>query len=289
MAPGLSPLKGVLRLIDLHTHSNISDGSMTPAELVAHAKQAGLQAMALTDHDSMAGVPEALAAGARLGLEVVPGVELSAKYPTEVHVLGYYPDMDCPLLQEKLEQMRQARERRTRETAEKLQALGFAITAEDAAACAGGKLVGRAHFAKAMVAKGQVGSVKEAFDKYLGVGRPAYSHAHLLTPVACVRLIRSAGGVPFVAHVHSTKLEGQALEDFLLELKAAGLAGIEGYYSEYTPEMGEKYRALAARLGLALSGGSDFHGTMKPHIAIGRGLGDLQVPYSLLERLRSLR
>ncbi len=275
--------------IDLHTHSIKSDGAMTPSEVVDTAKAAGLAAMSLTDHDVIDGVEEAMARGEELGIEVVPGIELSAKFKTETHVLGYFVDLKNPDFLKKLEEIRRVRAQRNVETAENLQKIGFDVTVEDAARLAPCGLIGRAHFARAMVEKGYVGSVKEAFDLYLANGKPGYSTLQLLTPRDAVELIKKAGGLAFLAHLHLTRLEGEELYKFVADLKDAGMDGIEGYYTEYTPEMQAEYQALAARLDLAVSGGTDFHAAMKPHISIGKGLGNLEIPYSVLENMKALR
>jgi len=175
------------------------------------------------------------------------------------------------------------------ETAEKLGSLGFEISVEDAQAFAHGSMLCRAHFAKALVEKGYAGSVKEAFSKYLSAGGPAYSEKQLLTPAECVRLINAAGGLAFVAHLHTTQLAGERLIGFLEELKEAGLAGIEGFYTEYSAGQQAEFLKLAERLGLAISGGTDFHAEMKPHIAIGRGLGNMSVPDKVLDDIKALR
>jgi predicted metal-dependent phosphoesterase TrpH len=274
------------KLIDLHTHSNKSDGSMAPAEVVRHAADSGLCAISLTDHDLIDGVSEAVAEGERIGIEVVPGVELSVQSKTETHILGYYIDINNPVLLSTLEEVKRVRWERNEDTARKLQSHGFDITVDDALALAQNGLVARAHFAKVMVAKGYASSVKEAFDLYLSNGRPCYSSIQLLTPRQGVELIKEAGGKAFVAHLHLTRMDDDELCSFLKELKNAGLDGIEGYYSEYTHEMQEKYQRLAFDLGLKISGGTDFHGAMKPHIAIGRGFGNLKIPYSVLEKIR---
>lgn len=275
-------------MIDLHTHSTYSDGSMAPDELVRHAKSAGLTAISLTDHDTVDGVAAAVATGRDIGIEVVPGIELSASSRTETHILGYFIDTKNAGLKGSLSRALEVRERRMSETADALKRLGFDVTQRDARDCAGGAIIGRAHFARAMVAKGYAGSVKEAFDRYLSVGRPAYINVQLLSPGECVRLIRSCGGLAFVAHVHTTRLDGDELYTFLKGLKDEGLSGIEGYYSEYTPARQLEYTQLASRLGLAVSGGTDFHGTMKPHITIGVGFGNMSVPDEVLLDLKSL-
>lgn len=276
-------------LIDLHTHSIKSDGAMTPSEVVETAHAASLAAMSLTDHDVIDGVEEAMARGKELGIEVIPGIELSAKFKTETHVLGYFVDLENPHFLKKLEEIRRVREQRNLETAENLQKIGFDVTVEDAARLAPCGLIGRAHFARAMVEKGYVGSVKEAFDLYLANGKPGYSTLQLLTPRDAVELIKSAGGLAFLAHLHLTRLSGDELYKFVSDLKDAGLDGVEGYYTEYTPEMQAEYQSLAASLNLAISGGTDFHAAMKPHISIGKGLGNLEIPYSVLENMKALR
>ena len=277
------------RYIDLHTHSLMSDGSMTPAEVVREAKRAGLAAIALSDHDSVSGVKEAMAEGERIGVEVVPAIEFSVQSATETHILAYYLDIDNPVLLEELANARKMRDRRNAETARKLQALGFDVTLEEALAIAPNGIVGRAHFARLLMEKGYTESVRAGFKEYLENGKAAYCGEQYFTDEQCVRLIRQCGGLSFVAHLHLIKLEDDALRQFLTRLKAAGLDGVEGYYTEYTPEMQEKYQRMAKELGLLISGGTDFHAKMKPHIAIGRGTGDLRIPYSVLETIKAHR
>ena len=275
--------------IDLHTHSVKSDGGMLPGEVVETAKNAGLSAISLTDHDVIDGVAEAMARGKELGVEVIPGIELSAKFKTETHVLGYFIDLENPGFLEKLEEIKRVRMQRNYDTAENLQKIGFPVTVEDAMELAPNGIVGRAHFARVMANRGYVASVKEAFDLYLANGKPGYSTLQLLTPRDAVELIKSAGGMAFLAHLHLTRLEGQALYDFVADLKDAGMDGIEGYYTEYTPEMEAEYQNLAKKMDLLISGGTDFHGAMKPHISIGKGLGNLAIPYSVLEQMKEHR
>ena len=275
------------KYIDLHTHSVKSDGSMTPSELVRHAKEAGLAAISLTDHDGVSGVAEAMAEGQKIGLEVVPGIELSVQSKAETHILGFFIDIDHPGLTKKLEEIRQVRVQRNVQTLENLNRLGFAITMDEARALAPNGLVARAHFARLLTEKGYTKSVKEAFDLYLSNGRPGYSSIQLLTPEEGIGLIKDAGGLAFAAHLHHNKMEDDELVLFLKRLKEAGLDGVEGYYTEYTSEMQEKYQRIAQKLSLAVSGGTDFHGAMKPHIQIGSGLGNLKIPYSVLEQIKN--
>ncbi len=277
------------RLIDLHTHSIKSDGSLPPREVIRCAKESGLSAVALSDHDTIDGVREAMDEGEKLGIEVVPAIELSAKSKAAVHILGYYIDLDSKFLNQELATARYVREQRNKQTAKNLQAVGFDVTMEEALALAPGGLVGRAHFAKVMVQKGYAESVKDAFRRFLDPGKPGYCTAQLFSPEDAVHLIKRSGGKAFLAHLHQTKLEGEELFKFVSHLKDQGLDGIEGYYTEYTPKMNEEYRGIAKKLDLCLSGGTDFHAEMKPHIKIGRGLGDLKIPYSVLENIKNLK
>ena len=277
-----------MKTIDLHTHSTCSDGSMSPTELVAHASARGVSAIALSDHDTVAGIDEALAAGKNYNVEVVPAIEFSVQSETETHILGFYIDHKSPILQEALQNINSVRHQRTVNTCEKLRALGFDVTMEEALEIAPAGIIGRAHFARLLVEKGFISSVKEGFDKYLANGRPAYDGTQYLTAADAVELINSIGGVSFVAHPHLIRLDDNALREFLMSLKAFGLSGIEGYYNEYTPEMQSYFQSLANELGLDISGGTDFHAKMKPHIEIGIGQGNMSVPYSVLNRIKEL-
>ena len=275
------------KLIDLHTHSTCSDGSMSPRELVRHAASKGLAAIALSDHDSVAGVKDAMDEGKRVGVEVVPAIELSVQSRTETHILGYYIDIDHPLLKKALESIMDTRYKRTVNTCKKLNELGFEVSMEEAYAIAPAGIIGRAHFARIMMEKGYISSVKEGFDKWLGVGKPAYDGTQALTASEAVRLIKDIGGYAYVAHPHLIRISDEELKAFLAELKSFGLDGIEGYYNDYTPEMQEKFQSMAKELGLKISGGTDFHAKMKPHIEIGIGQGNMAIPYSVLENIRN--
>lgn len=279
-----------MKTIDLHTHSLCSDGADAPAEVVRRAKEAGLSAMALSDHDCVDGVEEAMAEGEKLGIEVIPAIELSANYDTELHVLGYYIDIRNARLKEALDYSIRVRDERQAETCKKLREQGFDITMDEARAEAGGNaILCRAHFAQIMVRKGYAESVKDAFKRYLSVGCYAYSNRQALSPAEAVSVIREAGGVPVVAHLHLIKQSDEQVRALLTSLIPHGLGGVEGYYTDYTPDMEERYRGMAAQLGLTLSGGTDYHGKNKPHISIGRGLGELQIPYELLDPLKARR
>ncbi|MGN1346603.1 MAG: PHP domain-containing protein [Eubacteriales bacterium] len=275
--------------IDLHTHTICSDGSMTPEELVCHAKNNGLAAVAVSDHDTVDGVKEAVAAGKRMGIEVVPAIELSAKSDTETHILGYFIDPDSPELTEAMAYIREVRTIRLGETCTLLQKFGIDVTIDEVRAEAGGGILCRAHVAAIMTRKGYSTSPKEAFRQWLNVGCPAYAESQALTDTEAIDLIRKAGGDAYLAHLHLTKKTHEELDRFVRHLTENGLCGLEGYYTDYTTEMAAEYRALAAKYGLKLSGGTDFHGTFKPHISIGSGTGGLRIPYSILEQMRKDR
>ena len=276
------------RLIDLHTHSTCSDGSMTPTQLVKHAAENNLTAIALTDHDTVSGVEEAVEAGGRYGIEVVPAIEFSVKSKTETHILGYFIDVHNPALEEILGEIIEKRIERNVMTAKLLQNLGFDVTLEEAAALAPGGIIGRAHFARVMMNKGYVSSVKEAFEKYLASGKPAYFGNQKLEAKTVIQVIHSAGGAAFLAHPHLIKISDDELENYLVELKSYGLDGLEGYYTDYDEEMQAKFQAMAKRHGLKLSGGTDFHAEMKPHISIGKGTGNMAIPHSVLEGIKEI-
>ena len=276
-----------MRRIDLHTHSLHSDGAQTPTDVVKTAAAAGLSAIALSDHDCIEGVQEAMDAGNRLGVEVIPAVELSAQSDTELHILGYFIDIHNKRLQDTMKYALQVRDERQEETCRKLREQGFDITMEEARAEAhGNPVLCRAHFAQIMVRKGYAESVKDAFNRFLSVGCYAYSNRQALTGPEAVSVIREAGGIAVAAHLHLIKMPDDELREYLKSLIPYGLDGVEGYYTDYTPDMEIRYRAMAEELGLVISGGTDYHGANKPHIAIGKGRGNLAIPYSVLDGLR---
>ncbi|MDQ6783239.1 MAG: PHP domain-containing protein [Actinomycetota bacterium] len=275
-------------MIDLHTHSTISDGSESPTTVVDLAADAGLSAVALTDHDRLDGLAAAAARGAERGIEVVPGCELSCEHPGTMHLLVYFVTAGDGPLQDELAWLQRARDDRNGLLASRLADLGLPVTLEEMEREAGGMGVGRPHVAAILVRKDVVGSVAEAFDTYLAKGQPAYIPKERLSPADALRLARASGGVAVLAHPLSLGLEPGDLDRQLGELAGLGLAGIECLYGRYSPAERSGLADLAARHGLAVTGGSDFHGTYKPDLSVGTGRGDLAVDDGLLDRLREL-
>ena len=278
-------------IIDLHAHTTASDGSLHPGELVQLAKDIGLLALAVTDHDTLEGVPEALEYGKALGLEVVQGVEISAEFkPGTMHVLGYDIDAQNHVIDGKLKALQEGRRTRNPKIISKLREMDIDITMDEVTEVAGGGQIGRPHFAQVLLRKGYVESVQEAFDLYLAKGGPAYLDKFRFFPREAIEVILEAGGLPVLAHPFSLKLDHTTeLESLIAELVEYGLVGLEVYYSKHTPEMTDYYLGLAERFGLAPTGGSDFHGISKSEIQLGKGLGNLAVPYRLLTGLRNAR
>ena len=277
-------------MIDLHCHSTFSDGSFAPEQLVEMAAAKGLAALALTDHDTVAGLPRFLAAGAGRPIRLVPGVELSVDCSHGVmHMLGYWMDVDHPELVEQMEWIRNGRNLRNRGMLEKLNELGFALAWDEVAAFAGEDVVGRPHFAQAMLQKGYAKDKNEVFDKWLGDGKPAYVDRPRLTAEAAVALIRRAGGVAVLAHPFTLRIGKESMAKLFSDLAAQGLAGVECYYSEHSADLTRDYLAMARQVGLVPTGGSDFHGEVSPGISLGTGFGGLNVPDEALAELEARR
>ncbi|HJU82260.1 MAG TPA: PHP domain-containing protein [Acidimicrobiia bacterium] len=275
-------------MIDLHSHSNASDGSDDPATLVQRAAAAGVSTLALTDHDTQSGVPAAVAEASRLGIELIPGTELSLAWEGgAMHLVVLFLPPGVGPLQDRLAEIRVARNARNNEILEMLGSLGLPVGTDEVATVAGGESVGRPHIAAAMVGRGYVESIAEAFDLYLGWGRPAYRPRWRLAPEEGIRLALESGGVPVLAHPHTLGLNNsEEVSSTLRRLREAGLRAMECYCPLYSPIEREGYAALAARFGLLPSGGSDYHGTFKPGIELGVGRGNLSVPAGLLDALR---
>lgn len=277
--------------VDLHTHSYYSDGSDSPAQVVGHAVEAGLAAVALTDHDTLQGIPEAQEAADQLHIELVPGVEISCEWaPGTMHmVVLFLPPVPGPL-QNRLVELQEGRERRNRQIVERLRALGIDITYEEVRAEAGKGIVGRPHFAAVLVRKGIVEDNNAAFNELLANGRPAYVERRRLSPEEAIGLALDSRAVPILAHPHTLGLDTTTeWNDTLDWLRSVGLIGMEAYYGEYTPEERRELASVARSHGLIPSGGSDYHGSYRPGVFVGRGRGDLRVPAALLEELRAAR
>ena len=243
--------------------------------------------MAITDHDIVDGIPHAMEAATKLGIEVIPGVELSSRFDgRELHVLGYCFDWQDPTFQDHLARQRLSRHVRNPQTIERLNALGLELSEEDVREKAGSDSIGRPHIAQVLVDKGYVRHSREAFDRYLGEGAAAYVPRTLADTREVITWIRNAGGVPVMAHPTWTRCEGETLHRLCACLKEAGLLGLEVFYSTHNRKQTSQYLELAKRLDLLVTGGSDFHGAASPAIQVGRGKGNLKVPATLLEPLR---
>jgi hypothetical protein len=277
--------------VDLHTHSSYSDGSDSPSHLVERAAALGLEALALTDHDTIDGVPEALAAGSAAGIEVVPGIEVSLAWPKGgMHLVVLWLAHGPGPLQDRLAAVRESRTARNHLIVERLCDLGMAITIDEVEAESAGGVTGRPHIAAVMVRRGYVPDPETAFALYLGNNGPAYVGRERLDPEAAIRLARDSGGVPVLAHPHTLGIDNRLeMADLLERLIAAGLVGIESHYGTYDAAGRAGMVAMARRFGLVPSGGSDYHGTYKTDIALGTGRVGIPVPSDVLEDLRAER
>ena len=273
--------------IDLHLHTTHSDGSFSAAEVVRLAHQAKVTTLAITDHDTVSGIPEAIATGAELGVDIIPGVEISSRVgDNELHILGYFLNWQDQELSQRLATLRESRHSRNPQIIERLRSLGLDVTYEEVRALAWTDAVGRPHIARLLMEKHYVTSAKDAFDRYLANGRPAYVARELPPPADAIAWIRAAGGVAVLAHPTWATSAGEELEPLLTTLKAEGLGGIEVHYSTHTKRQTTKYLGLAKKLDLLITGGSDFHGITKPDIEVGIGRGGLKVSDKLLDPLK---
>lgn len=268
-----------MKLADLHLHTHYSDGADSPQRVVELAKEAGLSAIAITDHDILDGYPEAAAAAQASGLELIPGLEMSAsEVGREVHMLGFFIDAGHAGFQQQLAEQRTRRMARIHEMIARLQQLGLAVTPEDVFSQAKHQgAIGRPHVAQALLKRGYVSTMREAFDRYIGNDGPAYVPGSPLGPEVAIRAIREAGGIPVLAHPIYLKDDV-----FIEQLVRDGLVGLEVYHSGHPPEAVQRYEQLADRLGLLKTGGSDYHGTSKE----GAPIGSIHVPYALVEALK---
>lgn len=279
-----------MKLIDLHGHSTCSDGTVPPAQLVDYAVQKNLAAFALTDHDTVEGLPDAFAAARMAGIELVSGIEFSTVYQgRDLHILGLDFDYENPLFQDTLSFLQRDREERNQKMIDKMSADGIDISREQMAELFGEQLWTRAHFARYLAAKGYVKHMWDAFQSHIGDQCKYYVPRQKVSPFEIVKLIRELNGIPVLAHPFQYHLNEEELAALIKSLKRAGLLGIEAIYSTHTGSQENILRKLARSFGLCISGGSDFHGANKPAIDLGRGKGNLRIPYELLEQLRSAR
>ena len=275
------------QFVDLHVHSDKSDGSLTPAQLVRYAKDKGLKGIALTDHDTVDGIDEALREGSRIGVEVMPGVEISTDFKPEMHILGYFSKNTYQDIEAILKYIRIKRNQRNPQIVNRLRELGMDITMDDVKRESNGKVVGRLHIASTLWKKGYVSGINEAFKSLLAEGKPAFMPREKLTPEDGIAHIIKCGGVPVLAHPVFLGLDIGQLEHQILKLKECGLKGIEAIYSENSPEETKRHLSLAKKHGLLITGGSDFHGSFKKGIEIGVGFGNLEIPYKLFLNLKN--
>lgn len=276
--------------VDLHTHSSRSDGSDSPSVLIEKAAAAGLTTVALTDHDNLDGIVEARAAAASVGIGFIAGTELSVEWDTgAMHMLVYFLEPEPGPLQDKLAWLQESRANRNRRIAQRLQDLGIDITYEEVLQQAGGTGVGRPHFAALLIEKGHVATFNEAFDVYLAQGRKAYEPRARLAASEAIALARASGAVPVIAHPHTLGVSESDYSTAFSHLTAEGLGGIEAHYAEYPQDLRDHLATVCADLGIVATGGSDYHGTYKPEIAIGVGRGDLAVPDRVVEELVAAR
>lgn len=278
------------RIVDLHVHSTESDGTLTPEDLVAEAKKVGLAAFALTDHDTCQGVGKAMPLAASAGIELIPGIELSTDYHgKEVHIVGLYIDIENEQLLKKTAEYRKCRSERNALMVEALQKEGLSITMEELVAENPDCVITRANIARFLYEHGQIKSVREAFDRYIGDHCKCYVGRLKVASTDAVRLIKEARGTAILAHPLLYGLSNTNLQKMIDELKPVGLDGLEAIYSTYTTGEEQQMKRLARENGLLISGGSDFHGSNKPDIALGRGRGHLYIPYSVLETIKAGR
>lgn len=277
--------------VDLHTHSTASDGSDRPAELVERAASLGLEAIALTDHDTQQGVAAAQTEAERTGIELIPGVELSLAWDKGgMHLIVLWLAPEPGPLQDRLSGLQESRHGRNALIVGRLQRLGLDITLTEVEAIAGGGSVGRPHIAAVLVGKGYVADIQTAFEQYLGGGRPAYLGRDRLSPAEAIGLATESGAVAVLAHPHTLGVDNRfEMAKLMEELVDAGLIGIETHYGTYLDEGRAGMEAMARRFGLVPSGGSDFHGTFKPDVMLGTGKVGLPVPSRVLDELRGAR
>ena len=277
-------------MIDLHSHTTASDGTFSPAQLVAEARRVGIRTLGITDHDTFSGYDQALPLSRAAGLDLICGIELSTKlHSHSVHLLGYFLNVDDPRLAEFrtwIRDLQESRRERNVRLVARLRELGLNITMEEAEACGGG-MTGRPHFARLLVEKGYVANMQQAFDEYLDESAKGYVTRREPRFSEAVQRIREAGGIASLAHPIRLR---EDVAGVLPGLRADGLTAIEAYHSDHSPAQTELYLQLAGAHGLLVTGGSDFHGAAKPEIQLGTGReGNLHIPGDLVDRMRAAR
>lgn len=275
-------------MIDLHTHTTASDGRLTPEQLIAHAMEVGLCAVAITDHDTVDGVAAARRHAHEIGMPFVPGIEISAEYTATgtMHILGYFIDETTESFSDALTFLKRARKSRNPQIIERLNSCGVDITMADVRQEAGSDQIGRPHFARAIVRKGFASSIPEAFERFVKKGASCYVNKERFTPERAIELIRNAGGIPVLAHPKTLNIDfNRELPRLLGGLEEAGLMGLEAYYYSHSKSEEEYFLRIVRKLGLLATGGSDFHGDNKPKVALGKGNGNLRVPRRAYELL----
>lgn len=279
-----------MNITDLHVHSNKSDGSYTPAELVNYALEKGLSSFALTDHDTTDGIEEALKAAEGKNIEVIPGIEFSTEYEgQDIHILGLYIDYKSDFFKRRLTNFVNGRIIRNKEMCRRLTEYGIPVTYEDLTKEFPGCVITRSHYAKYMLNHGYIKSMKEAFDRYIGDHGPCFVPRKKITPMRAVEIILKAGGFPVLAHPLLYHMSSSRLDKLVAILKEMGLQGLEAIYCTYSPSEEREMRALAAKYDLCISGGSDFHGNAKPGLDLAVGYGKLFIPEEILDKIKERR
>ena len=279
-----------MKRIDLHVHSNQSDGTLSPKELVRHALSCGLSAFALTDHDNINGLTEAIKEAEHCNVELIPGIEFSTEYHgTDLHIVGLDFNWNDPDFLPSVQFYQEERLRRNQKIIDKMAADGIDISWPQMEESFGNAMWTRAHFGRYLVEHHYVESINDAFTRYLGEGCKYFIPRQKVSPFEVIAFLHRFGGIPVLAHPFQYRFTDEELRTLLKSLKECGLLGMEVYYSGYTHKQEEYLLALASEFHLAPSGGSDFHGTNKPNISLGSGTGNLQLSYDLLDGLRHAR
>lgn len=276
-----------MKIVDLHAHTTASDGSLTPSELITYAKEKGLSAIAVTDHDTVGGLDEAIAQGQRLGIRVIPGVELSTRVDgRDVHLVSLFINWKNEDFLKKLAEMAICRFERNYKMVDKLEQAGINISRRDLEQFPKGQVLARGHIAQILIERGYASNLKEALNKYTVKGTVGYVQKEVLSPEECIRLVHNCGGLIFVAHLHQIDPKDPAhCVDICRRLIEMGADGLETEYCEFDDGWRRVTEEIAKEYGCLRSGGSDFHGTMKKGLDLASGYGDLCIPYSFVEAM----